>query len=60
MPDPTFENTDPEWLENRDAPPIGQPIPIERPTEDDRDGTGEHVVVTPFTAGSAGAAHKEN
>jgi hypothetical protein len=44
-------------------PPIGEPIPIERPVGDDQSdapGEGEHVVVTPFTAGSAGAAHKEN
>ena len=44
-------------------PPIGEPIPIERPVSDDRtDGPdeGEHVVITPFTAGSAGAAHKES
>lgn len=43
-------------------PPIGQPIPIERPGEDDAgsDSGGEHVVITPQTAGSAGAAHKES
>jgi len=49
-------------------PPIGEPIPIERPVGDDQSdgpdpdsaGSGEHVVITPFTAGSAGAAHKEN
>jgi hypothetical protein len=51
--------------EIRPEPPIGEPIPIERPTGDDRTdsddaGSGEHVVITPFTAGSAGAAHKEN
>lgn len=41
-------------------PPIGQPIPIEKPVEDDTDsGSGEHVVITPQTAGSAGAAHTQ-
>ena len=47
----------------RPEPPIGQPIPIERPVGDDKSdtpGDGGHVVITPFTAGSAGAAHKEN
>ena len=44
-------------------PPIGEPIPIGRPVSDDQfdaPGEGEHVVITPFTAGSAGAAHKES
>lgn len=43
-------------------PPIGELIPIERPIAGDQsDGAGgEHVVITPFTAGSAGAAHKES
>jgi len=42
-------------------PPIGEPIPFEKPVEDDADqGSGEHVVITPQTAGSAGAAHQES
>lgn len=43
-------------------PPLGQPIHDEAPQPDGQDssGTGENVVITPFTAGSAGAAHKEN
>ena len=41
-------------------PPIGAPIYDElRPAEDDQP-VGEHVVITPFTAGSAGGAHTDS
>lgn len=49
-----------------ESPPLGQPIPPEQPTQDDTGAPvagqppeGEHVVITPQTAGSAGAAHTQ-
>lgn len=45
-------------------PPIGKPIPIEDPQAPDAprespSSDGENVVITPQTAGSAGAAHTQ-
>ena len=42
-------------------PPLGKPIRPDTPVEDDQPDQrpGEHVVVVPFTAGSAGAAHSD-
>ena len=40
-------------------PPLGEPIYDEPPRPDGQDESGEHVVVIPQTAGSAGAAHTE-
>ena len=42
-----------------DPPPLGKPIHDEPPAPDGQDTPreGEHVVITPQTAGSAGAAH---
>jgi len=51
-------------------PPLGQPIAPGQPAQDDSgapvagqptegDQGGENVVVTPFTAGSAGGAHTQ-
>jgi hypothetical protein len=45
-------------------PPLGKPIYDELSTPDsasdsDQPREGEHVVVTPFTAGSAGGAHTQ-
>jgi hypothetical protein len=40
-------------------PPLGQPVYDEIPSTDDQSADGEHVVITPQTAGSAGAAHTQ-
>lgn len=44
-----------------DPPPLGEPIhdePAPRSDESpEQPAGGEHVVITPFTAGSSGAAH---
>ena len=50
-----------------EQPPIGEPIydppPVPGTEQPDRivpeQGSGEHVVITPQTAGSAGVAHTE-
>jgi hypothetical protein len=45
-----------------EQPPLGKPIYDEPPAPDaeaDQPREGEHVVVIPQTAGSAGAAHTE-
>ena len=48
-------------LPENEPPPIGTPIYDEPPTPDaEGDQPAEHVVVTPFTAGSAGGAHTES
>ncbi len=41
-------------------PPIGEPIYDAPQPDESSDGSGEHVVIIPQTAGSAGAAHKES
>ncbi len=40
-----------------DPPPLGQPIYDAPQPDEPSDGSGEHVVIIPQTAGSAGAAH---
>jgi len=56
----------PESPTPENPPPLGTPIYDELQASDgDRPGPAEtaqseHVVITPQTAGSAGAAHKEN
>lgn len=51
-------------MPENETPPLGEPIydppPVPDTDQPDRIMPGEHVVITPQTAGSAGAAHKEN
>ncbi len=43
-----------------DPPPLGEPIhDTPQPDGQGESGSGEHVVITPQTAGSAGAAHTQ-